>query len=77
MKQMAQEIIQCAESVNFDAGKMADLQKAVGSGDEQTIMSAVSQAKQRAAEMMKEEGGGYQEFRRYLLKGQGVLKDKF
>lgn len=75
MKQEAQLITEFADSnINFDPAQMQALYKAVESGDKRTIMRAISQAKQSATEMLEEEG--YQEFCRYLLKGQGMLKDK-
>lgn len=75
MKQEAQLITEIADSnINFDPAQMQALYTAVESGDKRTIMRAVSQAKQSATEMLEEEG--YQEFCRYLLKAQGMLKDK-
>jgi uncharacterized protein YdeI (YjbR/CyaY-like superfamily) len=53
---------------------MQALYTAVKSGNKRTIMTAIAQAKQSATEMLEEEG--YQQFCRYLLKGQGMLKDK-
>jgi hypothetical protein len=75
MKQEAQLITEFADSnINFDPAQMQALYTAAESEDKQTIMRAISQAKQSATEMLEEEG--YQEFCRYLLKGQGMLKDK-
>ena len=75
MKQEAQLITEFADSnINFDEAQMQDLYTAVQSADKQSIMRAISQAKESAAEMLEEEG--YQEFCRYLLKGQGKVKDK-
>jgi hypothetical protein len=73
MKQEAQLITEFADSnINFDPAQMQALYMAVESGDKQTVMRAILQAKQSAAEMLEEEG--YQEFCRYLLKEQGLLK---
>jgi uncharacterized protein YdeI (YjbR/CyaY-like superfamily) len=75
MEREARLITEFADSnINFDPAQMQGLYTAVESGDKQTIMRAVSQAKQSATEMLEEEG--YQEFCRYLLKGQRMLKDK-
>jgi hypothetical protein len=75
MKQEAQLITEFADSnINFDPAQMQALYAAVESGDKQTVMTAISEAKKSAAEMLEEEG--YQEFCRYLLRGQGMLKDK-
>jgi uncharacterized protein YdeI (YjbR/CyaY-like superfamily) len=75
MKQEAQLIREFADSnINFDTAQMQALYTAVESGDKRTIMRAISKAKESATEMLEE--GGYQEFCRYLLKGQGMLKDK-
>jgi hypothetical protein len=75
IKQEAQSITRFADSnINFDAAEMEALYTAVESGDKQIIMRAISQAKQRAAEMLEEKG--YQEFRRHLLKEKGMLKEK-
>lgn len=52
---------------------MQALYTAIESEDKHTIMRAISEAKQKSAEMLEEEG--YQEFCRYLLKGQGLLKE--
>jgi hypothetical protein len=74
LKQEAQLIVKFADSdINFDPAQMQALYTAVESGDRQTIVRAVSEAKQNAAEMLEEEG--YHEFCRCLLKGQGLLKD--
>jgi len=68
-------IIEFADSnINFDPAQMQALYTAVKSGNKRTIMTAIAQAKQSATEMLEEEG--YQQFCRYLLKGQGMLKDK-
>lgn len=74
MKQEAQSIIEFADSdINFDPAQMQALYNAVESGNKWMIVRALSEAKQNAAEMLEEEG--YHEFCRYLLKGQGLLKD--
>jgi hypothetical protein len=69
----AQEIVQFAEEeINFDA-TMYTLNSAFQSGDTKKIITAVSEAKQIAAEKLEHEG--YQEFCSYLLKKQGLLMD--
>jgi hypothetical protein len=75
MKQEAQLIVQFAGSdINFDSAQMQALYTAVESGDKGTIVKAMAEAKQTAAEMLEDEG--YHQFCRYLLEGQGLLKDK-
>jgi hypothetical protein len=61
------------EEINFDA-EMETLNSAVKSGNIQKIVTAISEAKQIAAEKLEQEG--YQEFCQYLLKKQGLLRDK-
>jgi hypothetical protein len=74
LKQEADLIVEFADSdINFDAAQMQALYTAVESGNKETIAKAISEAKQTAAEMLEEEG--YHEYCRYLLKGQGLLKD--
>lgn len=67
LKQEAQSIIEFADSdINFDSAQMQALYTAIESGDKQTIVRAVSEAKQNAAEMLEEEV--YREFCQYLRK---------
>jgi hypothetical protein len=69
----AQQIVQFAEDeINFDA-EMETLNSAIKSGNIQKIVTAISEAKQIAAEKLEQEG--YQEFCQYLLKKHGLLKD--
>jgi mevalonate kinase len=69
----AKQIVQFAEEeMNFDT-EMETLNSAIESGNIKEIVTAISEAKQRAAEMLELEG--YQEFCKYLLKKQGLLKD--
>lgn len=69
----AQEIVQFAEDeINFDA-EMYTLNSAIQSGDIEIIMTAISEAKQKAAEKLEQ--AGYQEFCRYLLTKHGLLGD--
>jgi len=66
MKQDAESIIEFADSnINFDKAQMQALYTAVGSGDEQTITTAILEAKQSALKLVAEEGG-YKEFCNYL-----------
>jgi hypothetical protein len=69
----AQEIVQFAkDEINFDA-EMDMLNAAIQSGDIKKIVTAISEAKQIAAEKLEHEG--YQQFCRYLLKKHGLLRD--
>jgi hypothetical protein len=75
MKQEAQLIVQFAGSdINFDSAQMQALYTAVESGDKGTIVKAITEAKQTAAEML--EDAGYHQFCQYLLKEQGLLEDR-
>jgi restriction endonuclease len=70
----AQEIVQFAENeINFDAAEMETLNSAIQSGNIQIIVTAISKAKETAAEKLKQQE--YQEFCRYLLARQGLLRD--
>lgn len=70
---MAQEIVQFAEeNTSFDA-EMNPLNNAIASGDIKNIVKAVSDAKKIAADKLKDKG--YPEFRQYLLKEAGLLRD--
>jgi hypothetical protein len=67
----AKQIVQFAEEeINFDA-EMEPLNSAIESGIIEKIVTAISDAKQIAAEKLEQEG--YQEFCQYLLKKQGLL----
>jgi hypothetical protein len=75
MKEEAQLIVQFADSdINFDSAQMQALYTAIESGDKRTIVKAITEAKQTAAEMLEDEG--YHEFCQYLLKEQGLLEDR-
>lgn len=60
------------DEINFDA-EMITLNSAIMSGNIEKIVTALSEAKQIAAEKLKQ--GEYQEFCRYLLKKEGLLRD--
>jgi hypothetical protein len=69
----AKQIVQFAEEeINFDA-EMETLNSAIESGNIKKIVTAISEAKQSAAEKLEQEG--YQEFCKYLLKKRGLLRD--
>jgi hypothetical protein len=75
MKQEAEFIVQFADSyINFDSAQMQALYTAVGSGDKETIVKAITEAIQTAAELLEDEG--YHEFSRHLLEEQGLLRDR-
>jgi hypothetical protein len=75
MKQEAQSIVQFADSdINFDSAQMQVLHTAVESGNKETIVKAITEAKQTAADMLEDEG--YHEFCQCLLKEQGLLEDR-
>jgi hypothetical protein len=69
----AQKIVKFAkDEVNF-AAEINTLQSADQSEDIENIVTAISEAKESAAEKL--ESAGYQEFCRYLLKKQGLLRE--
>jgi hypothetical protein len=75
MKQEAESIVQFADSdINFDSAQMQALYTAVGSGDKETIVNAITEAKRIAAEMLEDEG--YHEFSQHLLEEKGLLRDR-
>lgn len=70
----AQKIVQFAENeINFDA-EMETLNSAIESGNIAKILTAISEAKQIAAENLQQEG--YEEFCKYLLKKHGLLQNR-
>ncbi|XP_069695417.1 uncharacterized protein [Periplaneta americana] len=74
LKDEAQRIVQFADSyINFDRAQMEALKSAVESGDDKTIVTAITEVKQAAAEMLEDEG--YHAFCQNLLTEQGLLKE--
>jgi hypothetical protein len=68
----AEQIVEFAEEkIDFDA-QMIRLKAALRSGDTEKIVTAISEAKQHAAEML-EETGHYKAFCQYLLQEKGLL----